>query len=164
MPSPRDYITFNDLGAAYMDKGNYLKGLIYFCQSLRLLPENQTAIGNFNAAVSAIESNYAKEGILYRNILNEFDESPDQKIFLQENGCKETCYAAFSFRSLTPEILLPFLISGATNGKESVTIKNPSFDPRQGTILLSFNRGFSGETINFIFPTCGGKYYKVQLP
>jgi tetratricopeptide (TPR) repeat protein len=162
-PSPRDYITFNDLGVAYMDKKNYLKGLIYFCQSLQLLPppENQTAMDNLNAAISVVDTTYTKNNVLYQNIVKEFYQSSQQKIkYLKKECSKNTCQYMFSFYSETPEIILPFLISAATlPDYKDIKIEDSSFDQQQGIINLMVDLKFNSKDISFVFPTCQGIYY-----
>lgn len=163
VPSPRDYITFNDLGAAYMNKGNYLKGLSYFCQSLQLLPENQTTIDNFNVAISAVDSEYGQKGILYENIQQELRESSGKDIIFQRKECKDDCYAEFVLRSPNLEVLLPFLISAvALPDNENMEIINPSFDSQQGIISLGYDGKFGDKAVSFVFPTCGGAYYEAS--
>lgn len=162
-PSPRDFITFNDLGTAYMSKGDYLKGLIYFCQSLILLPGTETVMNNFNAAASLVDSNYVQKNILYDKILEEFKLSPEQKIqYIGKNCTAETCQYAFSVDVAKIDVMLPFLLA-AVSGKEEVKIKNPTFDQQQGIIGLEIDKNFSSKDLIFVFPGCSGYYDKVEV-
>jgi len=164
-PSPRDYVTFNNLGAVYMDKENYLKGLIYFCQALQLYPEDQATQSNFEQAMFTIESTYIKNSTLYQNILEEFNRAAQEKIqYLDKKCTQDTCQYRFSFQSQMPEIIFPFLISAGTSpDNKDIKIQESSFDPQQGVIILQIDKEFSDKTLNFAFPTCQGIYYSVEV-
>jgi len=164
-PSPRDYVSFNDLGVAYLDKGNYLKGLIYFCQSLQLFPQAETAINNLNQTTAVIQKEYIDKGIVYQKVTEEFIESAEEKIQFVDKRCSETlCQYLFSFQSPFPEVLPPFLIAAVSLPENTIVpVKNSSFDPQQRMIMVQIDETNINKKLSFIFPTCQGIYYREEV-
>ena len=162
-PSPRDFITFNDLGTVYMDKGNYLKGLIYFCQSLVLLPGTETVTNNFDTAASLVDSDYIQKNILYDKLLEEFKLFPEQRVrYIGKNCTVKTCQYSFSVNTERMDVMLPFLLSAAS-GKEEARIGSPTFEQQQGIVRLEIDKKFSSKDLVFLFPACSGYYDKVEV-
>lgn len=164
-PSPRDYVTFNDLGVAYVEKGNYLKGLIYFCQALQLYPEAETVSINFNGALDLIETDYRQKKLLYQKITEELALTREEKIRYLNRICGEdTCQYLFSFSSPMPEVLLPSLISAISlESAKEIYLNNPSFQLGQGVISIEIEKAFSDKELRFIFPSCSGVFYQLEV-
>jgi len=159
--SARDYVTFNDLGVLHMDKGEYLKGFAYFCQSLQLLPDNQTTLNNFDAAVAVIDTEYIQNDTLYEEVIEQFNEAPIGKIVFQDRRCTEdSCQYAFSLQSPDFEVLPPFLITAQTLSGENVEITNRGFNAETQVIFIEIPTTFEDETMTFVFPSCNGVYYE----
>jgi len=163
--SARDFIVFNDLGVAYMDKGDYLKGAVYFCQSLGLLPNAETVNNNFNAALSMVESAYIQKGILYQKIAEELKESSEWRIQHLGKSCSEkTCAYSFSFVQGEQDILLaPFITAVISGSEKEIEIKGSNFNQEQGIFEVQIEESYSKKEIDFIFPSCRGIYYRVTI-
>ena len=161
--APRDHVSYNNAAMLYMEKGNYLKGFAYFCQSLQLLPERNPALDSFNAALSVIESQYIEKDMLRRKIREELEKSLDEKIVYQDKRCDEkSCQYAFSFQAQQFEALPPFLITAATASAKELEITNKGFNPETGIIILELDSQYQDQPISFLFPTCQGRYYEVS--
>ena len=163
--SARDYVTYNDVGTLYMDRGEYLRGFAYFCQSLQLLLTEATQ-NNFDTAVSLIDEEYIQQGVLYTEIASQFTRAPELNIRYQDKRCDETsCQYAFAVLIPQLEVIPPFLIVGVTFEGDEIEITNRAFDPAARVIILDTEARYENVPLSFIFPTCGGFFYEpvVQL-
>ena len=164
-PSPRDYVTFNDLGVAYLDKQNYLRGLMYFCQAMHLYPGAEVVKTNLDETLAQIDVQYTKKGLLYDKITNEFQKSAEDKLSYIGRRCIESsCQYEFAFNSPQPEIIIPPLISGKTTpvGK-GIAVSNFGVSGDNRMIMIEAEKMDKDSGMELVFPTCGGSYYNVKV-
>ena len=162
--SPRDYVTYNDVGVIYMERENYLKGFSYFCQARGLFPASPVVERNFQDALALIDSEYIQKGILHEKIGEEFDKASDENIVYRDKRCDEqSCQYAFSFQAQQFEVLPPFFIGATAASGDEVEITNKGFNPETGIIALQLDSTYKDQTLTFIFPTCRGVRYQTRV-
>ena len=158
-----NYKPFNNLGAAYLEKGNYLAALTYLCRAMVLAPDSPETNVNFSKALYSIESAGQKE--LYSDIVKGdiFKKSGEKAIRHKETVCQnDGCSFVFSSEIRGGEILLPFLILASTSKNEIIRAGEEGriFDPEKGLIVVKLAAGYENQPLTFIFPTCQGIYYE----
>jgi len=163
-----NHAPYNNLGALYLEKGEYMKSLLYLCRAMQLGPNAKETQNNFNRIVSLFGSVSSQEGLkkLYSDVTQGiFQESVEQRIKYAKTTCQDKdCDIMFRSDVAENEIVLPFLILASTGQGEMVQIKNRAFDPQTRIISLKIDSKYKSESLNVIFTTCGGIYYKVQVP
>jgi len=160
-----NYKSYNNLGALFMEKQNYLNALIYFCQALQIAPDAPEPRYNFNRVASMITSVEEEDFIfLYMDVMDgeEFKKTAEEKIQYKRMFCSyDNCFYTFSPQLAEKETMLPFLIMAEAFPQEIVKIKNSSYNPESGEIILEVNEKYKDRVITFYFPTCDGIYYEV---
>jgi len=160
-----DYRGYNNLGALYLDRGERLPALLYFCQASQIQPQAQEPQVNIERVIFELQSIKEKDFlIVYEDIVyGMIFEKGEEKIRYTKTDCsEETCSFIFSTRFSTGEILLPFLIFGSDSSGTVFRISEPVFDPVSRVIILNMDSVYEQEEISFIFPTCGGVYYEAN--
>ena len=161
-----NYRPFNNLGAFYLESGQHLESLKYFCRAIQMNPEAEESISNLDRAASVI-SLYYEENLqeLYDEITSNriFSKSQDNKIEFNEKVCKnERCAFLFSPKFGRNEIILPFLITASTPKNKALEIEGLAFNSESNIIIIELDSKIQEENINFIFPTCRGIYYEIN--
>jgi len=164
-----NYKPYNNLGALYLRKGEYLMAMPYLCRASQLGGTAPEVKNNFERIVFLFESIKNQEGLkkLYAEITGRgiYQEGEEQKISYLESFCLaggESCTFVFLSQTGQREYLLPFLFLASTADGEMLEIKNRSFDAQKGTISLEIEVKDKDESLLFIFPTCDRIYYKVK--
>lgn len=160
----QDYRAYNNIGANFLEQGEYLKSLLYFCKAIAVDPQAPEPNHNFNRASSFFDS-ISQEGNeqLFNDVYmgSLFVKSEFERILFQEQTCKEeTCDLRFKFLFQSGEIVLPFLIVGKTEEDGFVRPLDRSFDGPKGEITLTIPQDYKENVIQFLFPTCAGTYYE----
>jgi len=158
------YGVYNNIGAIYVEKKDYLSALINFCKAVQVSPDVQKPQENFSRILPMIDSEYENnlQG-LWNDITanSSYELSKDNVIEYLGRDCQgEQCLFGFSFMGKGNETILPSLILGLSKNKVFKT--EPSFDPKTSRISLELDLKYKKEIIDFIFPTCEGKYFKVK--
>jgi len=165
--SARDFVVYNDVGVVFMERGQYLLGFSYLCQSLQLLPEGNPAAASLNSAIAIIEEEYIESAILHTAIRDQF--APAQEPNIQHLGtrCDATsCQNAFAVNPQSLDVIPPFLITATQphawkkDTQVPIEITNQSFDPSQSVIILETDAQYENTEITFLFPTCSREYYE----
>jgi tetratricopeptide (TPR) repeat protein len=159
----------NNLGMVYFEKGDVLKSLTYFCKAVLIDPNFQTAGTNYDNAISAVQGvDNANLPSLYNSIIKDglFKPSEDNNITLKIRDCSSAteCSLIFAGKFDTNEFLFGFMILGKTTTGQVIRPTSAEFDPATNYITLGIDPQFKNASINFIFPTCDGIYYKVAAP
>jgi len=160
---PRDYVSYNDLGVLYMNKGEYLNGFAYFCQSLRLYPQGGATGRNLTNTLLVVDTEYTQKDILYQETRVQFEKAQDDRIVFRDKRCDEkVCQYAFSFRGEQFEALFPELITGVTSFEAELELSNQFFDRENSMIFLDVSAVYEHERLTFLFPTCTRTYYEAD--
>ncbi len=185
-PSPRDYVTFNNLGVTYMEAGRPLRGVISFCQASALLPDDQVSQTNFQDALNTIEQETPAERLTQiEDELQPIAKAPVQ--WLAQECEADECHHTFAYSPTQFDILLPSLITGKTTTGQAVLATEPVYTPGSSSSFERTQEGApfsplqsqapssSNATITlttpqssatpeaFLFPTCSGTYYNVAV-
>lgn len=159
-----EYGVYNNIGAIYIEKEEYLNALIYFCQAVMIDPAAQKPNENLSRVSSIIDSTYQENlNNLWNDIIqNSIYKSGDREVIkvLQRNCNDSECSFEFSFQGSQTDVILPFLILGFSKDKAFKT--EPSFDQKTAIIRLNTTLEHKEDVADFIFPTCNGIYYKVR--
>jgi tetratricopeptide (TPR) repeat protein len=167
----QNYKPYNNLGALYIQKNEYLKALKYLCKASLLDPNAQEVNNNINKIVTLIEAVKTPEGLkaLYDDVTKGgvFTESKENRISYSQDSCtSSSCKFIFISNAPQGELIFPFLILAVDHEGRLMKITNKMFDPQRkmiGLELLLDDKDQQKERgITFIFPTCEGLYYKIQ--
>ena len=160
----QDYRAYNNIGANFLEQGNHLEALLYFCKAIATDPEAPEPNYNFNRASTFFDSISSEgTGQLFNDVYTSgsFVKSEFERILFQEQTCQEeTCSLRFKFLFQSGEIILPFLILGKTQDDIFMRPLDRSFDGPKGEITLMVPKEYEENSIQFIFPTCAGTYYE----
>ena len=174
-----NYAPLNNLGAFYMERGEYLKALLNFCLALIINPQTQEPQSNMNRIDTMFSDpqvnldriitlfsglNQDNLQMLYKDITagSIFQKNTSEKIRYQEQACSDkNCSFIFTASFSQNDVVLPFLIIGSSALNEVFRPEEPSFNPQTGQIILQIPLRYKNKTVSFIFPTCGGIYYEV---
>jgi len=155
---------YNNLGALYFERGEYLNSLVFTCKATELNPRAQEPQFNLRRLVllfdSIQEDNLA---LLHQDIVNGevFQKSDETRVVNTGLSCNaDRCLFAFASGFRPGEVVFPFLILGSTEADRIIRGQNPSFDAQTGAIILTTSSQHESEPITFIFPTCEGIYYE----
>lgn len=160
----KNYRPHNNLGALFLQREDYLKALLYFCQAFQIAPDAPEPQNNFNYVASKIA--FVEKEELYRDITDgaDFRESEINKIKFQRKNCADDGCLFYLFPALEEnEIMLPFLIMAKASPGEVIKIENPSYNPTVNEIAINLDLKYKDSALVFIFPTCDGIYYKVVI-
>ena len=158
---------FNNLGAIYLEKEEYLKSLLYLCRAMQLDPTAKETNNNFNRIADLLDSVQTKEGLrkLYSDILlgGIFIEGSGERFaYSGKTICEEEhCNVEFMWVGRN-KIFLPFLALAVDPDGEIIKIKNRVFDPKTGAITVDIDDKYQDKDLTFIFPACDGRYYQVS--
>jgi len=155
---------YNNLGALFFEKEEYLNSLVHTCKAVELNPTAQEPQFNLRRLVLLFDSVEGENlPLLYQDIVNGgvFEKSDETRIVNTGLSCNaDRCLFAFASGFQLGEVLFPFLILGSTEAGQIIRGQNPSFDAQTGAITLATPPQYESESITFIFPTCAGIYYE----
>lgn len=161
-----NYKVYNNLGAFYIENGQYLKALPFLCTAMAIDQTAQEPQANLSYVASIFESakdddlRFVYEGITSGQI---FRKNEEQRIEYTKKICSDKiCSVSFSSLPEKGEILLPFLIMGTIDSNSAMRAEESYFNAQNGEITLGIDSKYKNDTINFIFPTCSGAYYEVK--
>lgn len=160
-----DYTVFNNLGSFYMEKGENIKAILNFCRAITIEPqaaEPQYNMSRLADSFSEMELDFLP--LLYNEITSGMQKDGAEKIVYKQRTCSEKdCLFVFTAGFSRNEIVLPFLILGHSSSNDIFKAEEPSFNYQTGEIKLSVPLKYKDKTFSFIFPTCAGTYYDVQV-
>lgn len=161
----KTHFAYNRLGVFYARKEEYLKALINFCEAVQINPDSDEIKANFDRALSLASARYEKTPeLLYNDVVGSgaFVQSPEEKMKFLSKFC-ETDYCSYVFLPNFGkyEVILPMFVSASAGKDGQVTIKDSAFNPELNQVMFKIDPKFKDKTIDFVFPTCAGIYYKV---
>ena len=159
---------YNNIGMIYFEEGDVLKSLTYLCRAVIIDLEFETAMINYNNAVTAIKNVDDKDlNFLYNNLVSQdvFSASSGGNIIFIRKDCSssEECKIAFSGKFSHGEVLFPFLLLGKTENNKIIRPISTSFDPETNVITISVSKKFKDVDVDFILPSCNGVYYEMKV-
>jgi len=157
---------YNNIGVIYVKDEEYLKALPYFCTAAQINPEFRGIGANLNKTISILQSQKEENPeLFYEEIISgeSFRKASIEKVRYTNRECsKETCSFFFVSRFDQGDVVLPFLIQGATDSGEIVLLNDPAFDQQTGAVKIDSDAQYAQDVITFIFPTCDGVYYEAE--
>ena len=159
------YGVFNNLGAFYLEREEYLKALLNFCRAMMINPQAQETSLNINRLATFLsEAKTDKLPLFYQDIVAGFQKDTTENIQYKKRDCSDkNCSYIFTASFSSGEIVLPFLIMGYHKSGEVFKPEDLSFDQEKSEIYLVAPIEYKDKTTAFIFPTCNGIYYEVAV-